>query len=166
MVPPAVIALAVGAVNLGLFMAALMPLIVLLVETGQPGSSEWAIAEARFAFTTLGGIIAVGARPAVGAHGVFAGAALAFLVGGTTGRSVDAARRAAGLASNSLEASISRALTEPGVAGRDRVEAAPVIAAALRRFAWRLSAMQLGPGLGTKLSPDALAAGIIGSAAR
>jgi hypothetical protein len=67
-------------------------------------------------------------------------------------------RRAAGLSSNSLEASINRSLTEPGVAGRDRVEATLVIYAALRLFAGRLLAMQLGPRLGTKLSPDALAA--------
>ena len=89
MFPLAVTALAVRAVSLGLFMAALTPLIVLLVETGQPGTSEWSIAAARFAFTTLGGIIAVAAgfvlwptweperlgqeaRAAIGAHAAYA----------------------------------------------------------------------------------------------
>jgi hypothetical protein len=61
MVPLAVIALAVRAVSLGLFMAALTALIVLLGETGQACSSEWAVAKARFPFTTLGGIVAVAA---------------------------------------------------------------------------------------------------------
>ena len=48
MFPLAVVAFAVRAVSLGLFMATLTPLIVLLVEIGQPGTSEWSIAAARF----------------------------------------------------------------------------------------------------------------------
>ncbi len=80
------------------------------------------------------------------------------LAGEASVGTVDAARRAAGVASNSLEASISRALTEPGVAGRDRLEAALVIDAALRRCAGRLSAMQLDPGLRAAITPDAFAA--------
>jgi uncharacterized membrane protein YccC len=175
MFPLAVAALAVRAVSFGLFMLALTPLVVLLVETGQPDTSEWSIAAARFAFTTLGGGVAVAAgfvlwpsweperlgqeaRAAIGAHGVYAGAALAFLAGSITVRSVDTARRAAGVASNSLEASISRALTEPGATGRDRLESALVIDAALRRCAGRLSAMQLDPGLRAMLSVHELAA--------
>ncbi|MGA3401775.1 MAG: FUSC family protein [Acetobacteraceae bacterium] len=175
MFPLAVVAFAVRAVSLGLFMAALTPLIVLLVETGVPGTSEWSIAWARFAFTTLGGIIAVAAgfvlwptweperlpqeaRVAIGAHGVWAEAALASAAGASPAAAVEAARRGAGVASNSLEASISRALTEPGAAGRDRLEAALVIDAALRRCAGRLSAMQLDPGFPRVLSPAALAA--------
>jgi len=175
MFPLAVVALAVRAVSLGLFMAALTPLIVLLVETGQPGTSEWVIAATRFAFTTLGGVVAVAAgfvlwptweperlgqeaRAAIGAHGGYAEAVLAHLVGEVPVGAVDRARRGAGLASNSLEASISRALTEPGATGRDRLEAALVIDAALRRLAGRLSAMQLDPGLRAALPPDALAA--------
>jgi uncharacterized membrane protein YccC len=175
MFPLAMLALAVRAVSLGLFMAALTPVIVLLVETGQPGASEWSIAAARFALTTLGGIVAVGANfvlwpsweperleqevcAAIGAHGVYAGRALAAVVGETQAGSVDAARRAAGVASNNLEASISRALTEPRATGRDQFEAALVIDAALRRLAGRLSAMQLDPGLRTALPPNAFAA--------
>jgi uncharacterized membrane protein YccC len=173
MFPLAVMAFAVRAVSLGLFMAAVTPLIVLLVEAGQPGTSEWAIAAARFGFTTLGGAIAVAAnfalwpswepqrlgqeaRAAIGAHGAYADAALAFLAGEVPVGAVDRARRAAGMASNSLEASISRALTEPGTTGRDRLEAALVIDAALRRVAGRLSAMQLDPG---QFSPRQFAAG-------
>ncbi len=175
MFPLAVVAFAVRAVSLGLFMAALTPLIVLLVETGVPGTSEWSIAWARFAFTTLAGIIAVAAgfvlwptweperlpqeaRAAIGAHGAYAEAALAFVAGAPTAAAVEMARHGAGVASNSLEASISRALTEPGAAGRDKLEAALVIDAALRRCAGRLSAMQLDPGFPRALSPEELAA--------
>ncbi len=175
MFPLATVALAVRAVSLGLFVAAITPLIILLVETGQPGTSDWSIAWARFTLTTLGGIVAVAAnfvlwprweperpgaevRAAIGAHGVYAGALLAFLAGNDSAGSVDAARRAAGMASNSLEASISRVLTEPGAAGRDRLEAALVIDAALRRCAGRLSVMQLDPGFRAALSRDALMA--------
>ena len=163
MFPLAVVAFAVRAVSLGLFMAALTPLIVLLVETIVPGTSEWSIAWARFALTTVGGVIAVAAgfvlwptweperlgqeaRAAIGAHGAYAEAVLAAIAGDVPA-AVEAARRGAGVASNSLEASISRALTEPGAAGRDRLEAALVIDAALRRCAGRLSAMQLDPGV-------------------
>jgi uncharacterized membrane protein YccC len=176
MFPLAVVAFAVRAVSLGLFMAALTPLIVLLVETGIPGTSEWSIALARFGFTTLGGVLAVGAgfvlwptwepehlpqeaQAAIGTHGVWAEAALASIAGSAPVAAVEAARRAAGVASNSLEASISRALTEPGAAGRERLAAALVIDAALRRCAGRLSAMQLDPArLRAALSPQALAA--------
>jgi uncharacterized membrane protein YccC len=175
MFPLAMIALAVRGVSLGLFTAALTPLIVLLVETGQPGTSGWSIAAARFGLTTLGGIVAVAAgfvlwptweparlgqeaRAAIGAHGAYAEAALAFVAGEVRVDAVDRARRGAGLASNSLEASISRALTEPGAAGRDRLEAALVIDAALRRLAGRLTAVQLDPRLHAALPRDALAA--------
>ena len=61
MFPLAMLALAVRAVSFGLFMAALTPLVVLLVETGAPDTGEWRIAVARAALTTLGGIIAVAA---------------------------------------------------------------------------------------------------------
>ncbi len=183
MFPLAVVAFAVRAVSLGLFMAAVTPLIVLLVESGLPGTSEWAIAAARAGFTTLGGAIAVAAnfalwpswepqrlaqeaRVAIGAHGAYADAVLAFLAGEAQVGAVDRARRAAGMASNNLEASISRALTEPGTTGRDRLEAALVIDAALRRIAGRLSAMQLDPGQldPGQFSPGQLAPGQLSTA--
>lgn len=175
MFPLAVIAFAVRAVSLGFFMAALTPLIVLLVETGMPGTSEWSIAWARFALTALGGIVAIAAgfvlwptweperlgaeaRAAIGAHGGYAAAVLAAISGQATQAEVEAARRGAGVASNSLEASISRALTEPGASGRDRLEAALVVDAALRRVAGRLTAAQFDPASRSGLRPEALAA--------
>ncbi len=175
MFPLAVVAFAVRAVSLGLFTATLTPLIVLLVEIGQPGTSEWSIAAARFVLISLGGIIAVAAnfllwpsweperlgqdaRAAIGAHGVYAGATLALLAHEASAAAVETTRRAAGVASNSFEATISRALTEPGPTGRNRLEAALVIDAALRRCAGRLSAMQLDTGLPATLSLDGMSA--------
>ncbi len=171
MFPLAVIALAIRAVSFGLFMAALTPMIVLLVELGSPGTSEWMIAGARALFTFIGGGVAVAGcyllwpswepdrlaeeiRAAIDAHGRYAEAVLSFLTEATGAAEVDQARRAAGLASNNAEASISRALLEPGTSARDRLEAAMVIDAALRRFAGRLSAMRLDPVLGTDVAPD------------
>src|SRR5258707_640240 len=148
MFPLAVIALAIRAVSFGLFMAALTPMIVLLVELGAPGTSEWMIAGARALFTFAGGVVAVAGcyllwpswepdrlteeiRAAIDAHGRYAEAVLSFLTETASAAEVDQARRAAGLASNNAEASISRALLEPGAGARDRLEAAMVIDAAL-----------------------------------
>jgi uncharacterized membrane protein YccC len=174
MFPLAVAALAVRAVSFGLFMLALTPLVVLLVETGEPDTSEWRIAFARAALTILGGVLAVaasfllwpsrepkrlvaGAKAAIAAHGRYAEAELGFLLGETPVAAVEAARRAAGVASNALEVSVNRTLIERG-GGRDQLEAVLVIDAALRRCAGRLSAMQLDPGLRTSLPPAGLRA--------
>ena len=171
MFPLAMLALAVRAVSFGLFMAALTPMIVLLVELGQPGASEWLIAGARALFTLTGGLVAVAGcyllwpswepnrvaeeiRAAIAAHARYAAAVLSFLTEHPDAAAVDQARRAAGLASNNAEASISRALLEPGTGGRDRLEAAMVVDAALRRLAGRLSAMQLDPDLGKEWPPE------------
>jgi len=153
-------ALAVRTVNLGLFMVGLTPLIVLLVEAGDFTQNEWVIAGLRTAFTIAGGILALAGctllwpsweparlrqsvADAIAAHGRYAEAAISHLLSEAGADAVERARRTAGLASNNVEASISRAMLEPGRAVRDRLEAAMVIDAALRRFAGRLSAMQL-----------------------
>jgi uncharacterized membrane protein YccC len=173
MFPLAVGALAIRAVSFGLFTVALTPLVVLLVETGTPTASEWSIALARAVLTTVGGIIAVAAnfllwpslepdllapevKRAIAAHADFAEAAFATLLDATqdTGAS---ARSGAGITSNALEALITRALLQPGSGKSDRLEAAMVIDAALRRFAGRLTALPLDPGLATN-KPDALKA--------
>lgn len=175
MFPLAIAALSVRAVSFGLFMMALTPLIVLLVETGAPDASEWSIALTRAALTAIGGVVAVLAsfvlwpnrevermvdevRAPIAAHGRFAAAELDFLLGDVPAAAVDRARREAGVASNTLEAAISRNLIEAGRSGRDRLEAALVIDAALRRFAGRLSAMQLDPGLSTTVPAASLRA--------
>ena len=43
----------------GLFMVGLTPLVVLLVEFGEPGQSEWVVAGLRTAFTVAGGALAL-----------------------------------------------------------------------------------------------------------
>ena len=170
MFPLAVLALAIRSVSFGLFMAAMTPMIVLLVELGQADTSEWVIAGARAGLTLAGGVIAIGGcwflwpswepqrlevelRNAVTAHRRYAEALLSLFLQEADREQVDAARRAAGLATNNVEASVSRALLEPGTAAHEKLEPAMVIDAALRRFAGRLSAMQLDPNLGLALPP-------------
>lgn len=155
-------AFAVRAVSFGLFMMALTPLVVLLVETGAPGTHEWTIAAARAALTTIGGIVAVGAnfalwpsrepdlvapevKKAIAAHGEYAEANFSVLLGEGNLTRLGQARRAAGVASNAVEALITRALLDPGQKNRDPLEAAMVIDAALRRCAGRLATLQLDP---------------------
>jgi uncharacterized membrane protein YccC len=163
MFPLVTIALAVRAVNFGLYMLALTPVVVLLVETGEPDTAEWRIAVARAGLTIIGGVLAVAAsfvlwpsreperllanaQDAIAAHGRYAEAVLGSLLGDVPETAVDPARREAGLATNALEASISRSLIEQGGGSRNLLEAVLVIDAALRRFAGRLSAMPLEPG--------------------
>ncbi len=162
--PLAIIAFAIRRVSYGLFMAALTPLIVLLSELGQPGTGEITIAFYRASYTLAGGAMAVAgglllwpswepARvrddllTAIGAHAAYADAELAALMGETLIGSADRARRAAGLASNNLETTLSRALQEPGHASHAELQAAMVADAALRRVAGRLAALQHAPGL-------------------
>jgi uncharacterized membrane protein YccC len=175
MFPLTVAALSVRAVNFGLYMLALTPVVVLLVETGEPDTSEWRIAAARAGFTFAGGLLAVAAsfllwpgreperlvqsaKDTIAAHGRFADATLACLLNEISAGAVETARREAGIASNVLEASINRALIERGGGGRDMLEAVLVIDAASRRCAGRLSAMRFDTGPRTALAPDSLRA--------
>jgi uncharacterized membrane protein YccC len=172
MFPLAVATLAVRAVNYGLYMLALTPVMVLLVETGQPDTAEWRIALARAGFTILGGLLAVaasfvlwpsreperlvaGTREAIGTHGRYARAVFADLLGEGSSHAVEAARRNSGVASNALEATINRALIERGGA-RDMLEAVLLIDTALRRFTGQLSTMQLDPRLRSAAAADDL----------
>jgi uncharacterized membrane protein YccC len=172
MFPLAVAALAVRTVSYGLYMAALTPLIVLLVDIGQPGTSEWAIAGIRALFTLVGGAVAVAGcyllwpswepqrlvqevRSAIAAQGRYAVAVLSHLLDEETITDVEHARRAAGIASNSLEGSIGRALLEPVNTSRSALQAAMVIDAALRRCAGRSTAIMLAPDVQTTLPQSA-----------
>gem|GEM_PF-344563 len=160
MFPLAVVALSLRAVSLGLFMVALTPLIVLLVEVGAPGEAGWTIALARAGFTTLGGVMALAAsyllwpdRPAavlsravvatIDAHRAYAQAQISRLLRQDTPAEVARARRLAGQASNALETAISQALIEPLRRRDPSLEAVLVADAALRRLAGRIAAMTL-----------------------
>ena len=160
--PLAVLAFTARAVNYGVFIALLTPMVVLLTEFSRPGMSQFVIAGLRALYTVLGGLLAVFGcmvlwpswepdrlkrelTVAISAHADFAEAELNLLLDQGTGAAVDQARRAAGVASNNLEASISRALNEPRRRQREELQAAMVMDAALRRMAGRLSALQLDP---------------------
>ncbi len=164
MFPLAMLAFAVRAVSFGLFMMALTPLVVLLVETGAPDTGEWTIAFARAALTTIGGLIAVAAnfllwpswepdlvapevKKAIAAHANYAEEDFSALLGESTEASLGQARRAAGVAINALEALITRALLEPGNRKQVPLEAAMAIDAALRRCAGRLATLHHDPAL-------------------
>ena len=164
--PLSVLAFALRQVSFGAFIAGITPLVVLLSELGRIGTSELTIALIRAAYTLIGGLLAVAGvmllwpswepdrlrqelSSAIVAHARYADAVLALAAGDGTPEAVDAARREAGLASNNLETSISRSLLEPGqgagltAAGPDRLEAAMLVDASLRRMAGRLAALQL-----------------------
>lgn len=166
-----VIGFAVRSVNFGLFMLGLTPMVVLLVETGAPETHEWTIAAARAGLTALGGIVAVAAnmtlwpwrepqliapqvQGTLAAHAAYADADFALLLGEQA--DADAARRAAGVSSNQLEALITGALLDPGRRDTAALEAAMAIDAALRRFAGRLATLQHGADW--HVAPDVLRA--------
>jgi uncharacterized membrane protein YccC len=171
--PLCVLALAIRTVSYGLFMVGLTPLVVLLVEFGEPGQSEWVVLGMRTGFTVAGGLLALAGcyllwpswepqrvrqevTAGIAAHGRYAEAELSYLLGEADADDAERARRAAGLSTNNIEASVSRAMLEPGNAAAERLEAAMVIDAALRRFAGRLSAMQLDPALPASFGAETL----------
>jgi len=173
--PLAVLALSIRYVSFGLFMAGMTPLVVLLSELGRPGTGELEIALLRAAYTLAGGLLAVlgcwvlwpswepnrvqqELQGALQAHARYADLELATLLQESPDAALDVARRAAGMASNNLEASLSRALQEPRRAARAGLETAMTVDAALRRLAGRLSALQHDPALAGNPGPEALRA--------
>ncbi|MGC8522956.1 MAG: FUSC family protein [Acidibrevibacterium sp.] len=158
--PLTIAAMAVRVASFGLYIMLLTPLIVLLLEIGHAGTSGLEIAIMRAVYTLLGGLLAVAGvlvlwpswepervrgelAAALSAHARYAEATLAFLLAEAGEAHVEAARRAAGIASNNLEASLARALHEPHRRQRARLETALLADAALRRLAGRLAAMRL-----------------------
>jgi uncharacterized membrane protein YccC len=150
------LALAVRQVSYAVYIAVYTPTVILLVENIHPGGPAWRIALARAGFTMLGGLLAVAANillwpswepdrvradleAALAAHAAFAAAVL----NPAPGIDAEAARRAAGLASNNLEASLARAMHEPRRGQRDGLNAALVADATLRRIAGRLIAISI-----------------------
>jgi uncharacterized membrane protein YccC len=158
MLPLSVFAFAVRGVSYTVFIAALTPMIVLLIEQLTPGLSETAVALYRVAYTLLGGMLAVLANAflwpdfesgrvepviagAIKAHADYAKAVFGALLDNAPLN--DAPRRAAGLASNNLEATLTRALLEPHRPGDTAIARGAVVDAALRRMAGRLTVMLL-----------------------
>lgn len=157
MLPLTLCAFALRAVNFSLYIAAVTPMVVLLVEQLVPsGRSELYVALSRVLWSLLGGGLAVlGSavlwpgfeapklemiiKAAKREHLAYAKAVFAALLGQGDWAVVETGRRAAGLASNNLEASIARALAEPHGKHELLLMKAAAADAALRRFAGRLS---------------------------
>ena len=159
MVPLSVIGFSVRQVSYGAYVACLTPLVVILFDVAEPGHAEWLIATMRTLYTVGGGIVAVaaccllwpswepdrtaqGLRDALKAHARYAAAVFAARAGEGTPSAVEATRRAAGVANNNLEASLSRALQEPGRGHRRRLEVIMAADAGLRRLGGALMALQ------------------------
>jgi uncharacterized membrane protein YccC len=160
MLPLASFAFSIRAVSYGAFIAVVTPLIVLLIEQISPGADELHVALARLGYTLAGGGLAIagmlvlwpdfeGAKleapiaKALGVHADWLNAVFAMLLEGAP--RPEAARRAAGLASNNLEAALARALLEPHPKGDKKLARAAVVDAALRRMAGRLAVLSLQP---------------------
>jgi uncharacterized membrane protein YccC len=158
MLPLTMFAFTIRAVSYGAFMIALTPMIVLLVEQIIPGDAGLHIAISRVFYTVLGGCLAIfgnlvlwpgfaGGRleqnilAATKAHAAYVNAVFTALLDGT--ETPDAARRAAGMSSNNLEAALSRALLEPHKRRDPIIERGAIVDAALRRMAGRLSVLAL-----------------------
>ncbi len=158
MLPLTMFAFTIRGVSYGAFIAALTPMVVLLVEQIAPGTSQVEVAALRVGYTILGGTLAVlgnlllwpgfehtrletTRRAAIDAHVAYANAVFSALLQGAP--APDGARRAAGMASNNFEAALSRALAEPHRGADQAIERSAVADAALRRIAGRLSVLAL-----------------------
>jgi uncharacterized membrane protein YccC len=150
------LALSVRQVSYAVYIAVYTPTVILLVENMHPAGPLWRLALLRAALTILGGLLAVAANlllwpcwepgrirndldAALAAHAAYAAAVL----NPAPGVDAEAARRAAGLASNNLEANLARAMQEPRRRQRDMLQNILVADAALRRIAGRLVALSL-----------------------
>jgi uncharacterized membrane protein YccC len=169
MLPLTMFAFAVRSVSFTIFIAAVTPMIVLLIEQISPGTDELTIAISRVGYTLLGGCLAVfgnlvlwpgferarlesSISAAIDAHAAYVKAVFGNLLNATT--APDAARRAAGLASNNLEAALSRALLEPHKRRDPVIERGAVVDAALRRMAGRLSVLAVDrPAISPQMRP-------------
>jgi uncharacterized membrane protein YccC len=160
-VPIAILAFSVRRVSFGAFISLITPLVILLLGIVYPGISKLEIVALRALYTMIGGLLAVigclllwpswepdrlrrEIPAAIAAHASYLRAVMS-ATAGRTPAAIDPARRAAGVASNNLEASIARALQEPrrNPAARAQLGAAMVTDAALRRMAGRLSVLAL-----------------------
>lgn len=151
LIPLSIIGFSVRQVSYGAYIACLTPMAVVLFEVAEPGHSEWVVAGWRTLYTVSGGGLAVLAcmilwpswegertegelQNALRAHADYARSVFAFMSGQADFALIESARRQAGLASNNLEASLSRALQEPKTRRSGRLEAHLAADAALRRL--------------------------------
>jgi uncharacterized membrane protein YccC len=167
--PLCVLAFGARQVSFTVWIAGITPIVVILMELVHPGHSSWEIAGLRALFTLAGGMLAVigclllwpswepnrlvrEQRAALQAHAAYARAVLSEIIGETPDGSAEAGRRAAGMATNNLETSITRALQEPRGGRRPEVGTATLVDSILRRIAGRLSALRHDPGARASLT--------------
>lgn len=157
MLPLTILAFGLRAVNYGLYIAFVTPMVILLVEQLAPsGETELYVALSRVLWSLLGGALAIAASAllwprfeapnlaviiatAKNEHLTYIRSVFAALLGQEEWSTVEPFRRAAGLASNNLEASIARALAEPHGKHEQSLLKAAATDAAMRRLAGRLS---------------------------
>jgi uncharacterized membrane protein YccC len=161
--PLCVIGFSARQVSYGAYVACLTPQLVVLVELLDPGFSSWQIAEMRALFTVIGGAVAVAGclllwpsweperlrrelTDTAAAYGRYAHAVLSLILGEASAAIAEESRRLAGVASNNLEVSLTRALQEPRRGQRPRLDSAMAAASTLRRLAGPLSTLQHGHG--------------------
>ncbi len=156
LVPFSIIAFVARQVNYAAYIACLTPLVILFTETVEPGQNSWLVAGTRALFTLAGGITAIGACTLLwptwerlrirtelnGALRRYARFATVALRPAEPDATLFSARREAELSNNNLEASLSRALKEPGPHDTAEVEGALLIDAALRRIGGTLLAIR------------------------
>ncbi len=174
MIPLYVIAFSVRQVSFGTFIACITPIIIVLMELIHPGYASWEVAGLRALFTILGGAVAIigwmllwpswepdrlrtVVRGGIAAHAAFAKAALAELIGEGDSEAVEAARRQAGVATNNVEASLTRALQEPERGAQQQLDVAMVVDATLRRIAGQLSIIRHDPETRVALAQGGIA---------
>ncbi|HEX4766343.1 MAG TPA: FUSC family protein [Lichenihabitans sp.] len=171
LIPLCILGFSVRQVSYGAYIACLTPLTVLLFEVAEPGHSEWTVAAWRTFYTIGGGGLAVLAcmvlwpswepdrtegelARALKAHSDYARAVFDVLSGDAPPRRLDEARRQAGLASNNLEASLSRALQEPRRRRSRRLETLLAADAALRRLGGGVLALHFDPAARTDVGEE------------
>ncbi len=164
LIPLCILGFSVRQVSYGAYIACLTPLTVLLFEVAEPGHSEWAVAAWRTFYTIGGGSLAVLAcmvlwpswepnrtegelKRALEAHADYAAAVFDVMSGDCDLHRLDEARRNAGLASNNLEASLSRALQEPRRRRSRNLETLLAADAALRRLGGGFLALHFDPAV-------------------
>ena len=175
MIPLSIIGFSVRQVSYGAYITCLTPLVVILFDVAEPGHGQWLVAAMRTAYTVGGGLVAVlacmvlwpswepertaqGFRDALLAHARYAEAVLTRLIGQPDPTALEAARRAAGVSCNNLEASLSRALQEPTHRHARRLESLMAADAGLRRLGGALLALQHDSHAGEGVSDATLAA--------
>jgi uncharacterized membrane protein YccC len=159
LVPLCILGFSVRQVSYGAYIACLTPLTVVLFEVAEPGHGAFVIAAMRTLYTVGGGVAAVLAcmvlwpswepdrtgqelRATLRAHADYAAALFEALSIAAGWEKVEGMRRKAGVASNNLEASLSRLLQEPDRGGAGRIEAWLAADASLRRLGGGLIALQ------------------------